>query len=267
MILLSILILGFLGMCYTYWNTFRPILREVQVDLSRGKYDIDGLRVLHLSDMHMERISVTPEKMFEHIATTKPDMIVLTGDYLDQAENLPKWKLYMEQLANLKPRYGMFAVLGNHDYRIQDKVQELIEIMESFDCKVLFNESVQIQHNQQTINIIGIDDYHTRRSNIQQSFKNVKEGATIVITHDPNIILHMDKEYRIDYLMAGHLHGGQFNIPYAFMIYPMGALPRNKMYKGLLDYKGTRLYISEGLGQSALNVRFNSRPEITLHKL
>ncbi|OEF98752.1 hypothetical protein BHF68_00465 [Desulfuribacillus alkaliarsenatis] len=253
---------------YGYWNTFRPILQEVDVDLPGCTENVCGMRILHLSDMHMERISVSPEKMYEQIKGTNPDMIVLTGDYLDEPGNLPKWAVYMQYIARLQPKYGMYAVLGNHDYRLGDKVNELIAIMESYNCKVLQNESIQINYKGKDINIIGIDDYHLRRSNLELAYANIDERAlSIVITHDPNIILHMDGRHKVDYLLAGHFHGGQCDFPYAFRLYPMGVLPKQNLYKGLLDYKGKRMYISAGLGQSAINVRYNSRPEITLHRL
>lgn len=252
---------------YGYWNTFRPILSEVDVELSGRGEGISGLRILHLSDMHMERISVSPEKMFEQIQQTNPDLIVLTGDYLDQPENLPKWKTYMERIAALEPKLGIYAVLGNHDYRLGNKIHDLLAIMDRYQCKVLQNESTTVTFKGQRINIIGIDDYHSRRSDVEKSYADIDQDApSIVITHDPNIIMKMGNKYPIDYLLAGHFHGGQCNLPFAFRIYPMGFLPKQNLYKGLLDYKGIRMYISSGLGQSALNVRINSRPEITLHK-
>ena len=253
---------------YGYWNTFRPILKEVRVELPRCKNGINDMRILHLSDTHMERISVSPDKMFEQIKNTKPDMVVFTGDYLDEPGNLHKWDNYMEYIERLKPQFGMYAVLGNHDYRLGDKMDELIKIMESHNCKVLQNDSIQIDVKGNVVNIIGIDDFHSGRSDVEASYKHTnKDALSIVITHDPNVILKMDDKYKVDYLLAGHFHGGQCNIPYAFRIFPMGVLPKKNLYKGLLDYKGKRMYISAGLGQSALNVRYNSRPEITLHTL
>ncbi len=267
MVFLSLILLSLLS--YGYWNTFRPILREVHVDIIGTDRKVTDMHILHLSDLHMERISVSPEKMYKQIADTNPDMIVLTGDYLDQPENLSKWAQYMEKIASLQPPCGIYAVLGNHDYRLNEKVDDLISMMTSYGCRVLQNESLEIQYYNQSINIIGIDDYHTKKSDLEQSYANVNEGGlSIVITHDPNIILELTEQgYPVDYLLAGHFHGGQCNIPFAFRLYPMGNLPKNNMYKGLLDYRGKPLYISEGLGQSALNIRFNSRPEITLHKI
>ena len=265
MIILALILLGILS--YGYWNTFRPILREVDVNFADSNQLINGMRILHLSDMHMERISVSPTKLYDQLKNTNPDMIVLTGDYLDQPENLPKWESYFQQIARLSPKYGMYAVLGNHDYRLRGKVQDLIDIMESYGCEVLRNESRQVEFNGQRINIIGIDDHHSGRSRIGCSFNGIDEDAiSLVITHDPDVIIDLDN-YKVDYLMAGHFHGGQCNIPFAFRLVPMGKLPKDNMYKGLLVYKGTYMYISEGLGQSALNIRVNSRPEITLHKI
>jgi predicted MPP superfamily phosphohydrolase len=87
-----------------------------------------------------------------------------------------------------------------------------------------------------------------------------------VLTHDPNIILEMD-QYPFDYLLAGHFHGGQIHWPKPFHMVKYGKVARMKMINGLHYYKGKPFYISEGLGQSALKLRWGSLPEITLHKI
>ncbi len=291
MVFVAVVLLGVL--CYGYWNTFRPVLREIEVQVLRPSDRIeesqstdvsqsidalhgtgalgriDELRVLHLSDMHMERISVSPQRMYDAVADTNPDLIVLTGDYLDHINSLAKWEQYLQVIAGLEPEYGIYAVLGNHDYRLTEQgFQRLLALMETYGCRVLRNEAVSIEHQGQPINIVGVDDYHTRKSRLDSAFANIDDSAsTLVITHDPNVLLEMGEQHQFDYLLAGHFHGGQCNLPFVFRLRPMGSLPKQKLYKGLLEYQGKQIYISEGLGQSALNIRFNSRPEITVHKI
>src|SRR5690606_24864151 len=91
-------------------------------------------------------------------------------------------------------------------------------------------------------------------------------GYQLVLTHDPNAVLHM-KNYSFDYLLSGHFHGGQILYPKAYHLAKMGKLPKMNMIKGLHEYDGKTFYISEGLGQTGVNLRVGSRPEITIHKL
>jgi len=75
------------------------------------------------------------------------------------------------------------------------------------------------------------------------------------------------KDYHYDYLLSGHFHGGQIHWPKPYHLAKMGKLPKLNMVKGLHHVHGRPFYISEGLGQTGLNIRLRSRPEITLHTL
>lgn len=89
---------------------------------------------------------------------------------------------------------------------------------------------------------------------------------TIVLTHDPNVVLEMH-DYSFDYLMAGHFHGGQICYPKAYHLVKMGKLARKNIIKGLHTHNKKPFYISEGLGQTGINIRVGSRPEITFHNI
>jgi uncharacterized protein len=253
---------------YSYRNTFCPILREVTIHI-RGKDEkIEDLRVLQLSDLHMERISISSDRLKELILPTLPDLIVLTGDYLDRYHNISKLLTYLQKIQEVKPRYGVYCVFGNHDHYLGERIDELQKAIESTGCKVLRNESITVDIDGVPLNLIGIDDYCLGKSDIPRSFENVpNKGINLVLAHDPNTVLDLEEHHDVDYMLSGHLHGGQFNIPFAFKLFPMGELPKYKIIKGLHRVNGRTIYISEGLGQSGLNVRLNSRPEITVHRL
>lgn len=167
----------------------------------------------------------------------------------------------------LNAKYGIYAVLGNHDYVLQDQnLQTLIKTLEQNNCKVMLNENEQIFVLGRPVNIIGIDDFSTKRSNLESSYEGIKQGTNLVLTHDPNIVLHMEK-YHFDYLLAGHFHGGQICYPKAYHLAKMGMLPKMNIIKGLHMHDGKPFYINEGLGQTGVNIRIGSRPVITIHEL
>ena len=225
------------------------------------------LNILQLSDLHLENISISPNELYEKLKDEPIDLIALTGDFLDRKRTIPKLVPYLKILNKLNANYGIYAVLGNHDYVLHDKnLQTLIETLEQNNCKVLQNENKIILVQGKPVNIIGIDDFSTKRSDLESSYDGVVEGINLVLTHDPNIVLHM-KKYHFDYLLAGHFHGGQICYPKAYHLVKMGKLARMNIIKGFHIQDGKPFYINEGLGQTGFNIRIGSRPEITLHEL
>ncbi|HHY73361.1 MAG TPA: metallophosphoesterase [Bacillus bacterium] len=225
------------------------------------------LKILQLSDLHLENISISSTELFEKLKDETIDLITLTGDFLDRKWTIPKLIPYLEVLNELNAKYGIYAVLGNHDYVLRNKdLEKLVHTLEQYNCKVLQNDNEIIYVHGHPVNIIGIDDFSTKRSNLDASYKKIIQGTNLVITHDPNIVLHM-KNYHFDYLLAGHFHGGQICYPKAYHLVKMGKLARMDIIKGLHVHDGKPFYISEGLGQTGVNIRVGSRPEITLHEL
>lgn len=250
-----------------YSNTKDIQINKINVPSQLSSKENSPFTILHLSDLHLENISLTPDELEKKLINESIDLIALTGDFLDRKRSIPKLKPYLHVLNKLQPTYGIYAVLGNHDYVLKEKnLQQLINTLERYNCRVMRNEHDTILVKGQRINIIGIDDYSTNRSDLSKAFHNIPNGINIVLTHDPTVVLKMN-DYSFDYLMAGHFHGGQICYPKAYHLVKMGELARRNIIKGLHSYQEKHFYISEGLGQTGLNIRVGSRPEITFHQL
>jgi uncharacterized protein len=262
--------LGILLLFYrAYKNTHKVALNKVNLshnesDKSQGPI----INILQISDMHLEKISVSPEQLYNKLAGEKIDLIALTGDYLDKKRSIPKLIPYLKVFNRLNPRYGIFAVFGNHDYKLKQKDFELLRnTFDLYGCKTLQNENETILVDGKLVHIIGIDDLHSKRSSLPTSYSGVKDGYRLVLTHDPNIVLNM-KNWKFDYLLSGHFHGGQIYWPKPYHLAKLGrTMMQMNMIKGLHYYEEKPFYISEGLGQTSINIRLGSRPEITLHQL
>lgn len=247
-----------------YKNTEQVELRRVEVKEQRH---FRTLHVLQLSDLHLENISISPEGIYDRLKNESIDLIALTGDFLDRKKTLPKLERYLQALVALNPKYGIYAVFGNHDYVLKGQdLQKLKNIFTRYDVRLLFNEHETVQMGSERLHIIGIDDFCTGKSEIKKAFHGLIEGYRLVLTHDPNVVLHMDG-YHFDYLLSGHFHGGQIHWPRPYHLVKMGKLVRMNMVKGLHKVNGRPFYISEGLGQTGLNIRAGSRPEMTLHRI
>lgn len=247
-----------------YKNTKHIVLNKVRINDQNENQTV--LRILHLSDLHLENISISPNQLFDALKDETIDLIALTGDFLDRRWTIPKLVPYLQALNKLQAKHGMVAVLGNHDYVLKGKnLEKLVHTLEQNHCRVMQNENWEIFIHGKRINIIGVDDFSTKRSNLKAAYLGVKQGFNLVLTHDPNLVLQMQK-YHFDYLLSGHFHGGQICYPKAYHLVKMGKLVRMNMIKGLQTYDNKSFYISEGLGQTGLNIRFGSRPEITIHE-
>lgn len=248
-------------------NTRQVNINKISLESSEKDRPEQELHVLHLSDMHLENISISPNQLFDKLKEERIDLIALTGDYLDRTRTIPKLVPYLKVLNRLEAKYGMYAVFGNHDYVLKGTNFALLQqTLEQNGCKTLRNENDIIDINGSRLNIIGIDDSSTERSDIAVSFQGIEHGYRLVLTHDPNIVLNM-RRYPFDYLLCGHFHGGQIHWPKPYHLAAMGKLVGMNMIKGLHVYDGKPFYISEGLGQTGVNIRVGSRPEITIHRL
>ncbi|MFD1038860.1 metallophosphoesterase [Virgibacillus byunsanensis] len=264
--ILSIVIIGFL-IYKAYKNTQDIKINNIKIASKSVTSSTESLSILHLSDLHLENISLKPEQLAKKLENKSVDLIALTGDFLDRKRSIPKLIPYLKVLNDIQPKYGIYAVLGNHDYVLKENdLNTLKNVLTQYNCTVLQNSSETITANGQTINIIGIDDYSTNRSDVSMSFQQVKQGTNIILTHDPTVVLDM-AEYKFDYLMAGHFHGGQICYPKAYHLAKMGKLAQKNIIKGLHMHNSAPFYISEGLGQTGVNIRVGSRPEITFHDL
>ncbi|WP_426454388.1 metallophosphoesterase [Paenibacillus sp. S-38] len=220
-----------------------------------------GIRVLQISDLHVEKLRIAPERLTRLIQKEAPDYIVLTGDFTQKSRYLSKVQQYAEAIA--EPGIPVVAVLGNHDHRLHPAaLHELIRILESTGIGVLRNQSTVVDHFQ----MVGIDDFSSRKSMVDQAFEHVDPNRPVlVLAHDPNLIPHIQRRYT--YLMAGHFHGKQFNVPYLFRFINKGKLAAAGIYKGMHEGTHGPFYISKGIGQAGMNARFLIRSEVTLHEL
>lgn len=260
-----IMIIFMLFIYKAHRNTHEAVFHRVEVRCSGNDQDV--VRILHLSDLHLENLSISPDYLYRKLKNEPIDLIALTGDLLDRKRSIPKLVPYLKVFQKLNPAYGIYAVFGNHDYVLKGKhFQALKTTLEEHGCIVLQNEAKTISIKGKTVNVIGIDDFCTGRSDLEKAYAHIKDGLNLVLTHDPNIVLHM-RHYHFDYLLSGHFHGGQIHWPKPYHLVKMGKLVRMNIIKGYHELDGKPFYISEGLGQTGVNIRVGSKPEITLHTL
>ncbi|KGX92549.1 metallophosphoesterase [Pontibacillus halophilus JSM 076056 = DSM 19796] len=217
--------------------------------------------IVQISDLHIRHLRVPMSTIERTIKDASPDYIFLTGDYIDKhPSELPKLESFLKMIE----RVGVetYAVLGNHD-RHTNQEEAVTDLLKKYGVTVLKNEYVE----KEDVVIVGIDDYALRYHNVPASFNfsNEEDKDVLVLTHDPDVVTVVDQPFH--FLVSGHLHGKQVNVPFLFKLKDMGQLAKQGVYQGQHPHSKGTFYISKGIGQSALNIRFFVRSEMTIHNL
>jgi predicted MPP superfamily phosphohydrolase len=250
------------GTCWWgHANAGKVQLRRNEVRLLGLPEAFDGFTILHLSDLHADMSASALERVAELALDLEYDLCVLTGDY--RARTYGDHEPCLERVASMREvlHADIYAVLGNHDSLA------MVPALEALGIRVLLNESVAIQRGADKIYLAGVDDahfYHT--DDIEKAAAHIPEGsAKILLSHSPEIY-GKAAQAGFDLMLSGHTHGGQICLPGGVPIILEADLPR-AFAAGAWRHEGMAGYTSVGAGSCLVPVRFNNRPEITLHRL
>lgn len=241
-------------------NFFDIQIVENRVEVARLPRALEGLRILQLSDLHLDLEPSLADIIVQKLDGLEYDIAVITGDYRnscteDYARSLD---LTGRVVAALKgPRYG---ILGNHDFL------EMAPELERLGLPMLLNESEVLTFRGQPIFIAGIDDPHFYETANFSSFEawNWSHRLRILLAHSPGAYA-LAARYGFDFMMSGHTHGGQICLPGGIPIIRNGNCPPN-MLAGPWVYAGLTGYTSRGTGSCGVAARFFCPPEITIHE-
>jgi predicted MPP superfamily phosphohydrolase len=232
-----------------------PNLCDHEVPSLRIHPSLDGLRIGHLSDIHV-RTGIKPRRLelaVEMLNALKPDLVMLTGDYVCLSPRpLPALTAALSKLKS-----PAFATLGNHDHW-SDSVKVRRALADA-NIEVLTNEHRVLKVGGGTLHVVGVDDSVTKHHDPEKAFAGVPADATtVVLSHAPRSadFLH---PYRPALVLSGHTHGGQ--------LYVKGLTPTlarragEKYLSGFFDVHGTVLYVTRGIGAS-VPLRFRAPMEV-----
>jgi len=215
-----------------------------------------GLRIAQISDVHLGILigKQRLDRILERLNELQPDILVSTGDLVDAEAH------YVDGLSSrfaaYQPRYGKFAVTGNHERYAG--LEHALDFHVRSGFKLLRWEAADVT---ETVTLAGVDDPAVRASKTDEAriLDAIPAGRFVVLLkHQPVI----DPQSRFDLQLSGHTHNGQ--------IFPFGLLVKTvyPLIEGRYDLPGGRqLYVSRGTGTWGPPIRFLSQPEITLIEL
>jgi len=243
-------------------------LTHLEFRLAHLPRDLDGLTVLHVTDLHLTGGVHPADEIAPLLADTGYDIVAYTGDLAD--DELGRIAL-TRLLKEIRPREAAFAVLGNHDHYHyqhetgeaprQNNLRPLLQTLESGGVRTLINESASLFDG--ALRVVGVDDPALGLDDIGPAFAGVtRDMATLLLAHSPDILLRLGRNCP-GLILAGHTHGGQMRLPGLGPIGSVSVLPR-RYSMGAYVYDGVQTYVSRGVGTSGAPARFYCPPEVTL---
>lgn len=277
------MILAIIAFVTMWWgaliNRFNIDINRVEIKVENLPASFDGFTIAQFSDLHVGTFgtdTVFVSELVTRINSLSPDLIVFTGDVVNRktSELYP----FVETLSGLHGRYGVYSILGNHDYgdyynwsSLSDKernIDELKSLQSRMGWNMLNNESVFISRGNDSIALIGVENVGDPPFNtygdLDKAYSSLGDQYTkILLSHNPAHWLEDIKDSpdkNIALTLSGHTHAMQMS---ACGISP--AALRYPTWGGLYtddDYH--QLYVNIGAGEVAIPARIGATPEITL---
>ena len=256
--LCSFVLLG-LALCYSFYNVYKgPKIKEITLNfVKKLPSQLNNFIIVHLSDLHLGRL--TSNKWLNNIVLNvnmmDPDIIVITGDLIDG--DIASFGEFTEILKQLKSKYGVFAVTGNHEYYAG--INKFLTFAKKAGINVLKNESRLIANS---IYLAGLDDdegkrFGTTGANLELVLKNYEPNKSVILLYHRPTDFQIAAKSGVDLQLSGHTHAGQ--IP------PMDLLVMlyYKYPVGLYFYGDSYIYTSPGTGTWGPALRLFFHSEIT----
>ena len=241
-----------------------PRVKEVTISVNHLPDGADGLTVAVLADLHVDGITRADRirKIVERTNALNPDIVIIAGDFVDGT--VPVHGDDLRPLADLKARYGVFGVPGNHEY--YSGYEEWMEFLPTLGIRMLHNEHVQTGGG--AVVLAGVTDpvagiMGKEEPDIRKALAGAPEkGVRILAAHQPRLAPEA-AEHGVDLQVSGHTHGGMIA-----GIDRLVARFNEGFVSGLYTVGGMKLYVSNGAGiWNGFPIRIGVPSEIVLIRL
>jgi uncharacterized protein len=253
------------GVAAAAWAWFeagwlRRRVLEIRLDGVPG--ELDGLRIAHLSDLHLGMPSRGRRAVRDAVGWVierKPDLVCITGDLVSRPSGMGELERLLRDLGHC------YVVLGNHDFaNSRDPFSQRVDpaSIEALPEVVLLGDAaVEVELRGRRVQIAGVDpqSYAGRRATPDR-LADTGADLRILLCHFPGIARRIPGVFHL--VLSGHMHAGQIVVPY-----PGGKLRlahlRARDVEGVYEYGPTTLHVSPGLGTTFVPFRLFARPEVT----
>ena len=259
-----LLILALLIYACAYGANNRIDISEYTYETDQLSVSFDGFRIVHLTDLHNKVFAQNNESLLREIRKLKPDIIVMTGDFIDASNhtNIDHALMFMQEIPKIAPSYYVY---GNHEHILGKTVTEAFaRQVTEYGVHFMSDEALQVPSKTgQTFTLIGLDDKSLQANILQKLVDESADDFQVLLAHEPQYLENYYAETGVNLVFSGHAHGGQFRIPFLNQgIYApdQGMLPQ---YTGGVYTSGSStMYLSRGLGNSGFPLRLFNHPEV-----
>lgn len=242
--------------------------KERVLDISEASemFELESeVQIAHISDLHFSRF-FKPHRLKKVLATireAKPDMIVFTGDLIDDYKKWPTRQTasLINTLKQLQAPLGKVAVLGNHDYK-SDGAAFVKEVLQSAGFTVLVNQELFGANEEFSISVAGVADPSSEDA--QYYYEATLAEWQLLLLHQPDYINRVKNLEMYDLVLSGHSHGGQIRLPKYYHKTEGAKIYTDSLY---LPKEDTLLSVNTGIGTTHLPLRFGVAPEVVFYHL
>ena len=231
--------------------------------------EFDGFRVVQLSDLHEREFGENNARLVAAVAAEEPDLIALTGDFIDDPEDIEITLTLAEQLMELAPVY---FISGNHDWA-SGAMETLRDLLEEIGITVLDNKWELLERDGATIALCGVEDPNgyadsDKPNEVVQAVKTAYgDRYTLMLAHR-NYWLETYPDLDVNLILCGHGHGGIVRLPGIGGLFGSNETLFPEYSAGLYEGRTYQMLVSRGLGGGMKIPRLFNNPElvsITLH--
>lgn len=219
--IIAFLLLICLCLSFAVWQTNSIVISDFLYSNSKIPAAFEGFKILQLSDVHNKTFGKNQSVLLRLIEDAHPDLIVITGDIIDNAtDNLDSITELFVGAAAFAPVY---YVEGNHD-RVPQYYESLRDIAKQHGITLLDNDQTMLMRGQSAIRLVGIADpiYFADESEYENMLdyllRQSADDFTILLSHRPEK-MELYEKYAADLCFTGHVHGGQIAIPLIGPVY------------------------------------------------
>ncbi len=256
------------------WSNTALELNTYTVTSDRLPDAFDGYRIAHISDLHNAEIGDGNKKLLTMLRDAEPDMIAITGDFIDSRNtNIEIALKFAKEAIKIAPCY---YVNGNHEARVSE-YDELKSGLRELGVVVLEDEKLSLEKFGERITLVGVNDPSYQTDHLFGDSEAVMQNKlselmrdnneyTLLLSHRPELF-DIYVECGAHLVLGGHAHGGQFRLPFIGGLVAPGQGLFPEYDAGLYTEENTNMIVSRGIGNSILPFRFNNRPEVILIEL
>ena len=252
-------------LCASIMLTSRYWLKVTKLEIwdSDLPTEFDGFKIVHLSDLHGEEFGKGNSRLLEEVEAQKPDIIVLTGDFLDDDTDADDNAELIKALPLIAQTY---YVSGNHDV-VSEDFDKFVSMLEENGIRFLRGEYELLERAEAQIAVAGIED-PTTWGEITKATELVDimledgiECFTVMLAHR-NYWVELEPDLKVDIILCGHAHGGIIRLPFIGGLLGTDRTLFPDYVDGVTQTDEYSMVVSRGLGNSIGIPRFLNRPEI-----